>query len=280
MLPLLMTWGLQVGTYKLLTSTLMKGAWDYIKDKSKSLMKALAWRAFAALNTLCTALFFTRKASASGGIMLTETIVKTSMFYAYERVWAHVPWGKVFSKPALGGKQLSAKFFQDQAFPTAPPSDGMLGWRTEVGNGTLDVVDAWMSRGAELPGHINNPAKAARIDTSRNLLGVRYKPHWSGHRAHIVGWWLHREEQYDDRLDEIGLGSQKQAQTAQSSGLRIHDTFAVTRTTSLGLTASVRRDSASIDGEGDTEAPPAQNGETPPPAPAPPAEDGAAEGGV
>ena len=38
--------------------------------------------------TLCTALIFTRKASASGGIMLTETIVKTSMFYAYERAWA------------------------------------------------------------------------------------------------------------------------------------------------------------------------------------------------
>ena len=89
----------------------------------RSLLKALAWRAFAALNTLCTALFFTRKASASGGIMLTETVVKTSMFYAYERVWARVPWGKVFSsKPALGGKQLSAKFFQDQAFPTAPPT--------------------------------------------------------------------------------------------------------------------------------------------------------------
>ena len=33
-----------------------------------------------------------------------------------------MPWGKVFSKPALGGKQLSAKFFQDQAFPTAPPT--------------------------------------------------------------------------------------------------------------------------------------------------------------
>ena len=138
----------------------------------------------------------------------------------------------------------------------------LLGWRTEVGNGTLDVVDAWMSRGAELPGHINNPARAARIDTSRNLLGARYRPHWSGHRAHIVGWWLHREEQYDDRLDEIGLGSQNQAQTAQSSGLRIHDTFALTGPTSLGLTASVRRDSASIDGEGAAEAPPPQNGET------------------
>ena len=40
---------------------------------------------------------------------------------AYERVWAHVPWGKVFNKPALGGKQLSAKFFQGQHYPTTPP---------------------------------------------------------------------------------------------------------------------------------------------------------------
>ena len=96
-------------------------SWHTTDAARRSLLKALAWRAFAALNTLCTALFFTRKAGASGSIMLTETIVKTSMFYAYERVWAHVPWGKVFNKPSLGGKQLSAKFFQGQHYPTTPP---------------------------------------------------------------------------------------------------------------------------------------------------------------
>jgi len=136
----------------------------------------------------------------------------------------------------------------------------LLGWRTELGNGTLDVLDAWMSRGAELPGHINNPARAARIDTSRNLLGARYTPRISGHRAHIVGWWLTRAEQYDDRLDEIGLGSQEQTQRALSLGIRLHDTFGLTSATSLGLTTILRRDSASI--EGAAEAPPPQSGET------------------
>ena len=56
----------------------------------------------------------------------------------------------------------------------------LLGWKTTVGNGTLDLIDAWMSRGAQLPGHINNPARSARIDTRRNLLGARYTPAWSG----------------------------------------------------------------------------------------------------
>ena len=136
----------------------------------------------------------------------------------------------------------------------------LIGWRTEVGNGTLDIVDAWMSRGAELPGHINNPARAARIVTRRNLLGMRYTPQWSGHRAHVVAWWLSRTEHYADPLDEIGLGSQDQTQGASSLGLRIHDTFAISRNTSLGLTMGLRRDGASID-EGQP-APPAQTGET------------------
>merc|ERR1711871_197843 len=42
MLPLLMQWGLQVGTYQFLTSELMRVPWEYLKTNTKSLMKALA----------------------------------------------------------------------------------------------------------------------------------------------------------------------------------------------------------------------------------------------
>ncbi len=123
----------------------------------------------------------------------------------------------------------------------------LLSWNTRVGQGVLDVVDAWMEKGAELPGHINNPARGARLDTMRNLLGARYTPELSGHSAHIVGWWMARREQYDDRLDELGLGSQFQIQRYESVGLRAHDTFSLTPSVALSTTASIRRDRGAVD---------------------------------
>ena len=123
----------------------------------------------------------------------------------------------------------------------------LLGWQTAVGTGKLDIIDAWMAKGAELPGHINNPAVSARLDTHRNLLGVRYTPSISGHRSHAVAWWLNRSENYDDRLDELGLGTQDLAQYTRSLGLRLHDLFSVTDTLSLGLTAGLRSDTSSAE---------------------------------
>ena len=91
-------------------------------DARRSLLKALAWRAFAALNTLCTALFFTRKAGASG-IMLTETVVKTSMFTPTS-AWGTCR-GARSSASQLGGKQLR-QVLSGPAFPTTPLTS--CGW--------------------------------------------------------------------------------------------------------------------------------------------------------
>jgi len=73
---------------------------DWGKDDSgdtqkRSIAKALAWRAFAATNTLIASIVLTKgKAGVAGKIAGTDSVVKTILFYFYERAWVIVPWGK------------------------------------------------------------------------------------------------------------------------------------------------------------------------------------------
>jgi len=140
----------------------------------------------------------------------------------------------------------------------------LLGWKTKVGTGTLNILDAWMNKGAELPGHINNPATGARLSTGRNLLGMRYEPGFSGHKAHIVGWWLSRSELYSDPRDELGLGAQEVAQHTTNLGLRLHDTFTLSPSVGIGTTVGLIRDVSSAQnvGSDDTQSGPTGQGRT------------------
>ena len=66
-------------------------------DSSKrSLAKAIAWRIFAAFNTLVGATLLNKgKVGVAGKIAGSDSIVKTVLFYFYERMWAVIDWGKV-----------------------------------------------------------------------------------------------------------------------------------------------------------------------------------------
>ena len=66
------------------------------KDSAKrSLAKALAWRAFAAVNTFVGATLLSKgKVGAAGKIAGADSVIKTVLFYFYERVWAQINWGK------------------------------------------------------------------------------------------------------------------------------------------------------------------------------------------
>jgi uncharacterized membrane protein len=73
---------------------------DWGKDKGedsskRSLVKALAWRVFAAFNTLFASIVITKgSAGTAGKIAGTDTVVKTVLFFFYERAWAKIAWGK------------------------------------------------------------------------------------------------------------------------------------------------------------------------------------------
>ena len=65
-------------------------------DSSKrSLAKAIAWRIFAACNTFVGATLLSKgKAGVAGKIAGSDSVVKTILFYYYERLWAVIAWGK------------------------------------------------------------------------------------------------------------------------------------------------------------------------------------------
>jgi len=66
-------------------------------DSSKrSLAKAIAWRIFAAFNTLVGATLLNKgKVGVAGKIAGSDSVVKTVLFYFYERIWSTISWGKV-----------------------------------------------------------------------------------------------------------------------------------------------------------------------------------------
>lgn len=68
-------------------------------SSQRSLAKALAWRLFAAINTLFAAVVLTKgKAGVAGKIAGSDSVVKTVLFFFYERFWSLVAWGK-FTEP-------------------------------------------------------------------------------------------------------------------------------------------------------------------------------------
>jgi outer membrane receptor protein involved in Fe transport len=119
---------------------------------------------------------------------------------------------------------------------------GLFRWSTKLGAFDVNILDTWIRRGQELPGHINNPSQHARIDLWRNLLGWNAKTRSRAHRFEATGWFSHRSERYDDRMDELGLDAQWTEQNSQNLGLRIHDAFAVHPWLAIGLTATTQTD--------------------------------------
>jgi uncharacterized membrane protein len=65
-------------------------------SNKRSLAKALAWRVFAAFNTLFASIVLTKgNAGVAGKIAGADTVVKTVLFFFYERMWAKISWGKL-----------------------------------------------------------------------------------------------------------------------------------------------------------------------------------------
>jgi outer membrane receptor protein involved in Fe transport len=123
----------------------------------------------------------------------------------------------------------------------------------------VSLVETWMRRSEGMPGHVNNPSEAARMDTWRNLAGARASVSAGDHQLSATAWWLARSSTYDDRGDELGLGAQwlKQAQT--HLGLRLHEQWVPSEMLQLGLSASGRAETAtSEDLQAGGEAPPLQ----------------------
>jgi uncharacterized membrane protein len=61
---------------------------------SRSIIKALSWRAFGTIATVLIVFAFTRRIVISLGVGAVELITKLVLYYLHERVWAVIPFGK------------------------------------------------------------------------------------------------------------------------------------------------------------------------------------------
>lgn len=79
-----------------------KGATGAVSDSAKrSLAKAIAWRIFAAFNTLVGATLLNKgNVGVAGKIAGSDSVIKTFLFYFYERAWSNVGWGKYEAEEA------------------------------------------------------------------------------------------------------------------------------------------------------------------------------------
>ncbi|HVW56834.1 MAG TPA: DUF2061 domain-containing protein [Rhizobiaceae bacterium] len=61
---------------------------------SRSFAKALSWRATGSIDTMLLSFVITGNLKIAATIGLTEIITKSLLYYAHERVWLRIPYGR------------------------------------------------------------------------------------------------------------------------------------------------------------------------------------------
>jgi len=62
--------------------------------KTRSFVKALSYRIWGTLSSVAVAYVITKNASLSITIAFWETVVKIFIYYAHERGWNKIQWGR------------------------------------------------------------------------------------------------------------------------------------------------------------------------------------------
>jgi len=65
--------------------------------KARSFAKALSYRIWGTLSSFVVAYVITGNATLSGAIAFWETVVKVFIYYAHERGWNKIKWGRISS---------------------------------------------------------------------------------------------------------------------------------------------------------------------------------------
>ena len=64
------------------------------EGQSRSLLKAVTWRALGSIDTFVISYFVTGRLVFAASIASVETFTKIVLFYFHERAWAFVPMGR------------------------------------------------------------------------------------------------------------------------------------------------------------------------------------------
>jgi len=62
--------------------------------KTRSFVKALSYRIWGTLSSVAVAYVITKNVSLSVTIAFWETVVKVFIYYAHERGWNYIQWGR------------------------------------------------------------------------------------------------------------------------------------------------------------------------------------------
>jgi uncharacterized membrane protein len=62
--------------------------------KARSFAKALSYRIWGTLSSFVVAYVITKNVTLSGAIAFWETVVKIFIYYAHERGWNMIQWGR------------------------------------------------------------------------------------------------------------------------------------------------------------------------------------------
>lgn len=63
--------------------------------RSRSFVKALSYRIWGTLSSVAVAYAITRNTALSVTIAFWETVVKVFIYYAHERGWNRIGWGRI-----------------------------------------------------------------------------------------------------------------------------------------------------------------------------------------
>jgi adenylylsulfate kinase len=75
------------------------------ENYTRSIIKAISWRFFATATTMILVLIFTGQWVLSLSIGFFEVTSKLILYYAHERIWNRIYWGKHNKLPVDFSKQ-------------------------------------------------------------------------------------------------------------------------------------------------------------------------------
>ncbi len=71
---------------------------DTKEFRSRSIIKALPWRAIAPSTTMAHAYIAPGDLKIAGAIGAADVVIKLAFYYLHERAWGHVAWGKIVAR--------------------------------------------------------------------------------------------------------------------------------------------------------------------------------------
>jgi len=64
------------------------------ETSKRSIIKSMSWRFLATLTTIIVVFIFTGSLALSLGVGAVEVVAKLLLYYAHERTWNKIMWGK------------------------------------------------------------------------------------------------------------------------------------------------------------------------------------------